>query len=59
MSFICEIKKLKLCVCYNLTDVVCAVGVYELQVLIPGIGVVFTWQTGQTVNELRAEGRFA
>lgn len=55
--FICKIRKLKLPVCLNLADVVCAIGIYELSVLIAGGGVVVTRQSGQILSELRAEWR--
>lgn len=44
------------CVCSDLLDVVCAIGLYELTVLSPGGGVVVTWQSCQVLTELRAEG---
>ena len=47
------------CVCFNLADVVCAIGLYELSVLSPGGGVVVIWQSGQILLELRAEWRCA
>ena len=45
------------CVCANLPDVVCAIGEYESAVLLLGGGVVASWQLGQVLLELRAEGR--
>lgn len=48
-----------MCVYTNLADVVCAIGVYKILELIPGGGVVETWQPGHILSELRAERRMA
>lgn len=46
-----KIKCVCECVCVNLVDVVCAIGMYELIVLSPGGGVILTRQTVQIVPE--------
>lgn len=51
-----KIKCVCECVCVNLVDVVCAIGMYELIVLSPGGGVKLTRQIVQIVPELGAEG---
>ena len=43
--------------CFNLADIMCAIGVYELPVLGPGGGTVATGQSCQIPLKLRAEGR--
>lgn len=45
--------------CFNLANVMCAVGIYDLVVLRSGGGVVATWQTGHIPAELRAKSRSA
>lgn len=53
-----NINKL-VCLCVNLANEVCAVGLDDLMVLVSGRGVVDQWQTDQILSKLSAEGRFA